>query len=112
MDEGESTVQRQSLANKRLAIYTLTEGAARRARAVLSDLYPDMDIRVNHDKTATADLINLAESADYFIFASRSASHQAFFPVTKRRDDILYPAGKGSSSIVRCFLDAVHNSSY
>jgi hypothetical protein len=95
------------MTSKRLAIYTLTEGAARRAGAVLADLFPALDIRLNHDKSATTELVNLADTADFFIFASRSAAHQAFYPVTKRRDDILYPAGKGSSSIIRCFLDAV-----
>jgi len=95
------------LADRRLAIYTLTEGAARRARAVLGKIFPSLDIRINNDKTATSALVNLAKTADYFIFASQSASHQAFYPVTKERDDILYPAGKGSSSIVRCFLNVI-----
>jgi hypothetical protein len=93
--------------SKRLAIYTLTEGAGRRAKAVLSELFPNLDIQLNHDKSATSALINLAKSADYFVFTAQSAAHQAFYPVVQRRDDILYPAGKGSSSIVRCFLDAI-----
>jgi hypothetical protein len=92
---------------KRLAIYTLTEGAGRRAKAVLSELFPHLDIQLNHDKSATSALINLAKTADYFVFSAQSAAHQAFYPVVHRRDDILYPSGKGSSSIVRCFLDAI-----
>lgn len=95
------------LAGMRLAIYSLTEGAAKRAREVLERMFPALEIKLNHDKTATAVLVNLAKTADYFVFASRSASHQAFYPVTKKRDEILYPAGKGSSSIIRCFLDAI-----
>ena len=105
-EEGSHSEQ-ADLSNKKLAIYTLTEGAARRALAVLGELFPNLDIQLNHDKTATNALVNLAKTADYFVFASRSAAHQAFYPVTKQRDDILYPAGKGSSSIVTCFLAAV-----
>ena len=95
------------LGGKRLAIYTLTEGAARRAKSVLANLYPELDIQLNHDKSATSSLLNLTKTADYFIFSSQSAAHQAFYPVAQRRDDILYPAGKGASSIVRCFLGAL-----
>jgi len=103
----DALAQQPDLSNKRLAIYTLTEGAARRAKAVLGEFFPTLEIKLNHDKSATSAIMNLAKTADYFIFASRSAAHQAFYPVTKERDDILYPAGKGSSSIVRCFLEAI-----
>jgi hypothetical protein len=99
--------QQLNLAGKRLAIYTLMDGAARRAKAVLEALFPQLNIQLNHDRTATAALVNLANTVDYFIFSSQSAAHQAFYPVTQRRSDLLYPAGKGSSSIVRCFLDAL-----
>ena len=95
------------LINKRLAIYTLAEGAGRRAGTVLSELFPRLEIQLNHDKSATNALANLAKTADYFVFASRSAAHQAFYSVTRQREDILFPAGRGSSSIVRCFLEAI-----
>ena len=94
------------LSGKKLAIYTLTEGAARRAAAVIQKLFPELEIKLNHDKTATDSLVNLAKTVDYFVFASRSATHQAFYPVTKAREEVLYPNGKGSSSIVRCVVDA------
>jgi hypothetical protein len=95
------------LAGKRLAIYTLMEGAGRRAKAVLNKLFPGLEIQLNHDTCATNALLHLAESADYFVFSTQSAAHQAFYPVVERRESILYPAGKGSSSIVRCFLDSL-----
>ena len=96
------------LTGKKLAIYTLTEGAGRRAKVILLQLFPELDIQVNHDKSATSALMNLANTADYFIFASKSAAHQAFYPVTNKRKDILYPDGKGSSSIVRTFVNALN----
>ena len=95
------------LSGKRLGIYTLTESAGRSARQVLSKLFPDLRIDLNHDKSATENLKHLAKNADYFVFASRSAAHQAFYPVTKLRKDILYPTGKGMSSIVTCFLQEI-----
>lgn len=97
----------ESLNGKKLAIYTLTEGAGRRAQKVLSGYFPGLDIQLNHDKTASDSLINLADTADYFIFSSRSAAHQAFYPVSKKRNDLIYPQGKGASSIIREFLNHV-----
>jgi hypothetical protein len=92
-----------SLRGKTLAIYSLTEGAAKRAASILSEKYPGLTINLNHDKTATKGLLSLADKADFFVFTSGSAAHQAFYPVTDRRKDLIYPAGKGSTSILRAF---------
>ena len=91
------------LAGKTLAIYSLTEGAGKRAAAILGEKYPGLAVSVNHDKSATSALINLAEKMNFFVFASRSAAHQAFYAVTAKRKDFIYPAGKGSTSIIRAF---------
>jgi hypothetical protein len=98
-----------SLSGKCLAIYTLTEGAGRRAKKILMNYFPGLQIKLNHDKTATDALLNLAETADYFIFASRSAAHQAFYALTNKRKDLIYPQGKGSSSIIRAMIDSLKN---
>jgi hypothetical protein len=95
------------LSGKTLAIYSLTEGAGQRAKSIISRKYPGVVVSLNHDKTATSSLINLAEKVDYFIFVSRSAAHQAFYPVTDKRKDLIYPSGKGSSSIVRAFDERI-----
>lgn len=110
IDKLNSDVSRENVVDlhgKLLGIYTLTEGAGRRAQKMLTDYFPGLEIRLNHDKTATDALLSLAESADYFIFSSRSAAHQAFYPVSKKRKDLIYPQGKGTSSIVREFLNHV-----
>lgn len=93
------------LRGKRLAIYTLTESAARRASQILERMYPGLEVKTNSDKSATEALTSLIKSADYFIFAARSAAHQAFYPLTSSRKDIIYPGGKGSSSIIRAMVD-------
>ena len=95
------------LSGKTLAIYSLTEGAGKRAASIISTQYPGIAVSLNHDKTATSSLINLAEKTDYFIFVSQSAAHQAFYPVTDKRKDLIYPSGKGSSSIVRAFDERI-----
>jgi len=96
------------LSGQRLAIYTLTESAARRSSTILQTMYPGLEVRTNSDKSATEALTSLIKSADYFIFAARSAAHQAFNPLTNARKDIIYPDGKGSSSIVRAFKESVN----
>ena len=105
-EDGEILTETVQLKGKKLAIYTLTEGAGRRAKKILGDLFPGLETIINHDKNNTDELSNLAETSDFFIFSSRSAAHQAFYPVQKiRGNNIIYPLGKGSSSIVRSFLD-------
>lgn len=98
--------QKQDLKGKLLAIYSLTEGSARRAKAVLEKMFSGLKVEVNHDHTATSILVNLAKKAEYFVFAASSAKHQAFYPVNKIRNDLIYPQGKGASSIISAFLEA------
>lgn len=98
-----------NLAGKLLAIYSLTEGAARRAKKMLAKMFTGLKIELNHDHVATPTLENLAKNAEYFIFASSSAKHQAFYSVTQVRRDLIYPQGKGASSIVRAFVEKVRD---
>lgn len=97
----------RDLSNKTLAIYSLMEGAARRGKEALLQLYPGLRVELNHDHVATSALVNLAEKADYFIFASGSSKHQAFYTVTDYRKEIIYPSGKGASSIIAAFVSAL-----
>lgn len=97
----------RDLSGKTLAIYSLMEGAARRGKEALLQLYPGLKIELNHDHVATLALVNLAEKADYFIFASNSSKHQAFYAVTDYRREIIYPSGKGASSIIASFVTAL-----
>jgi hypothetical protein len=96
-----------NLQGKLLGIYTLTEGAARRARDVLEIIFTGLKVEINSDHTATPALCHLAKTADYFVFSSRSSKHQAFYPVINVRRDIIYPYGKGASSIVREFIEGL-----
>jgi len=108
--EAESQERFPDLTGKVLGIYTLTEGAARRAKDMLESLFHGLLIHLNHDHVATSVLENLAKKADYFIFSTNSAKHEAFYAVTKIRNNIIYPDGKGASSIVRGFVARVNES--
>ena len=106
-DEEEIEKQYPDLSGKMLAIYSLTEGSAKRAKEILEALFDGILIHLNHDHVATSSLLNLAEKAEYFIFSAKSAKHQAFYAVSKIRSDLIYPKGKGASSIVREFVSKV-----
>ena len=97
----------RDLSGKTLAIYSLMEGAARRGKEALRQLYPGLRVELNHDHVATSALVNLAEKADYFVFASGSSKHQAFYTVSEYRKEIIYPSGKGASSIISAFVEAL-----
>jgi hypothetical protein len=92
-----------ALAGKMVAIYTLTEGAARNARAQLSELAPELRVDLNHDHVGTRGLAALAERADLFVIAALSATHAAtdFIRTRCPIERLAYAPGKGAASIVR-----------
>ena len=99
------------LSAKRIAIYTLTESAGARAKAVIEKMFPSADVRVSNDCGGTEKLKVLARDSDYFILSSRSAKHAAsdFIKANrgKERSNLIYPGGKGSSSIVSALFNSI-----
>jgi len=97
------------LTGKTIGIYTLTEAAGMRAKAALKELFPTCTVEVNSDTVCTSGLTNLARTADIFVFAWRSSSHQAFFCVKNALGgrDPVYAAGKGTASLVNAVRSAV-----
>ena len=94
----------------RIAIYTLTEPAGKRAASTLKAICPSVTVQLNSDKECTEALKLLAKSVDLFVFAWKSSKHQAFYCVKDHRPSgwpILLPLGKGSSSILREIIDTV-----
>ncbi|MEZ9657436.1 protein DpdD [Vibrio splendidus] len=106
--DGSSENAKVDLNGKRIALYTLTESVAHRVRDRLLELFPNADVRVNSDKVATESLKVLARESDYFVFAWLSSAHQAFYSIKAERKGkpLLQPQGKGSSSMLRCILEA------
>jgi hypothetical protein len=94
--------------NKTIGIYTLSENAARHAKEYLEEQITDVKIILNHDKTATDALSNLANTSDFVVLVTQSAKHAATGEIQKilRQKDRqpLFPIGKGSSSIISSLL--------
>ncbi|WP_233947980.1 protein DpdD [Pectobacterium versatile] len=99
------------LSGARVAIYSLTEGAARRAKRMLETLFAGIRVEISHAHTATDKLVNQAKQADYFIFSAGSATHQAFYAVAAQRRDLIYPTGKGAGSMLHAFIAHVQQAS-
>jgi len=100
-----------SLAGKMVAVYTLTESAGARAKSLLEHLFPGLEVRLNHDHGGTEKLKSLARESDYFVVATRSATHAATDFLKSQRpkgkSGLIYPTGKGSSSIVTSLTTAL-----
>jgi len=92
-----------------IGIYSLTEGASKRAKEYLENILPNARIEINGDSVATEKLTALARNADLFVFAWKSSKHQAYYCIKEARkgQDIILPPGKGAASIVRSVLDVI-----
>jgi hypothetical protein len=91
-------------AKKNVAIYTLDENSGQRAKEVITTVCPLARVSINTDKVGSTQLKNLAKNSDIFIVVSRAAKHAATTDINQNRPKgkpILYPTGKGSSSILR-----------
>jgi len=107
-DEIEAITLRIDLSGLLIGLYTLTEQAAQRARATLIEMFPGVRVETNADQVATTRLTNLAKTADIFVFAWKSSSHQAYYCVKdamKPREPLM-PTGKGTASLVRAVIES------
>lgn len=93
----------KALDGRFVAIYTLTESAARQATNVLKELAPTVRVESSHDKVASTALRSLAHQADIFVMVAASAKHAASGYIQQERQGkpTLYANGRGFSSIVR-----------
>lgn len=94
---------RPDLNGRTIGIYTLAESAGARAKRALEEMFPGCKVVVNSDTVATSQLTNLARTADIFVFAWKSSSHQAFYCVKDALEGTspIFAAGKGTASILR-----------
>jgi hypothetical protein len=93
-----------ALAGQSVAVYTLTESAARQFQAVLEVRAPGVRVSLCHDLDASQRLKQLARQADLFIAAVRSATHAATGCIDANRPEekpTLRPRGKGAASMLR-----------
>jgi hypothetical protein len=90
-----------------IGIYTLNEAAGQRARSLIAKRLPGAVIELNSDLVASDRLRHLAKSADIFVFAWKTSTHQAFYCVKDARKDgdIVLPPGGGTASLVKAVLE-------
>lgn len=91
------------LDGKMVAIYTLSERVSGRAKAMLEDLYPGIDVRINSDHVGTASLKNLAREADIFVVNTASAKHAAtnFISANRKASEVtLFHNSRGTQSLL------------
>ena len=91
----------------RIAIYSLTESSSRQAKSAIEEIAPTAIVDCNADHGGTARLRALADNADLFVIAWRSAKHAATDFIRKHREyrPLLFAQGRGSSSILRAIED-------
>jgi hypothetical protein len=101
--EGDARAGLERLKGQSIAIYTLTESAARQAEAVLKAQEPSLTISLAHDHVASPRLSRLARDVDVFVMTSASAKHAATDCIMAHRGSrpLLHAAGRGFSGIVR-----------
>lgn len=98
---------RDSLSGKTVAIYTLTDQAGLRAKEFLNRHFDNVNVELTNEHVATDRLGHLANSADVFVVATRSAKHAATNYIRAKRPahlPIAFAGGKGSTSLIRAAL--------
>ena len=98
----------QRYIGKTIGIHTLFESAAKNAKKYLEDKIENVRVILNHDKAMTTTLKYVAEVSDYMVIVTQSAKHAATGEIQKIRrlnnKEVLFPLGKGSSSILSILL--------
>jgi hypothetical protein len=92
-----------TLGSKSIAIYTLTESAARQAAVAIREEAPTAKVELAHDHVASPRLVRLARDVDVFIVAAASAKHAATDCIQSHRGGrtLLYAPGRGFCGILR-----------
>jgi hypothetical protein len=100
-----------TLDGKIVGIYTLTEAVGLRAKALIERQFAGARVRLNHDLVGNPRLESLAKESDFMLVVAKSAKHAATDFIKQKRprgkSDLIYPSGKGSSSIMTALMGAI-----
>jgi hypothetical protein len=111
LDEASIPPLQERLRDKVVGIYTLTETAGLRAKQMLERLCERIDVRISNDHVGSEGLRAIARESDYLVVVTRSAKHAAteFIKATRPpgKSEVIYPTGKGSTSILAALRLAV-----
>jgi hypothetical protein len=86
-----------------VAIYSLTERVSKRAKTILENLCPDVEVRINADHVGTPVLRKLARDADIFVVNTASAKHAATEFISANRNPAattLFHNSRGSQALL------------
>jgi hypothetical protein len=92
------------LENRVIAIYSLNESAIKRVKQILEDKVAAVRVLLFSDTAGGSPALKTAaETADFFVMVTGSATHSAtnFIQQHRPNRDVIYPSGKGSASILR-----------
>ena len=95
------------LHGKRVGVYSLAEAAAQRFARVLSQMVKGVKVTVNSDHVGTEALRAMARNSDLLVVATRTAKHAATIAIEQARQPdahVIYPTGKGSSSMLEALV--------
>jgi hypothetical protein len=99
---------------KRILIYSLDKHATERAAMTLREFFPQGRFETNGDEACTTRLKSSASMADWVVFVSSVATHQAFFCIKAamhNQADLLQVLGSGTTRIVECVLNKIQQTS-
>ncbi|MEG3632168.1 hypothetical protein [Micromonospora palythoicola] len=95
---------------REVLLYSLDEGALRRASSVLAGLAPTLNVQLSSDHVGSRQLKQWVQRADIIIMATRCATHAAtgFIRSTARSEATIREAeGAGSASLLRAVSSAL-----
>lgn len=93
---------------KRVLVYSLDSRATERAVAMLRLLFPEARFDTNNDEVCTTQLKTYSREADWVVFVSACATHQAFFCIKAAIRDarnLLQVQGTGTTRIIECVIN-------
>jgi hypothetical protein len=99
----ETTLENRSSIENRIFLYSLDTQAIRRAARVLEEVFPKAKIDFNSDETCTTRLKSGSRNADWVVFVSGVATHQAFYCIKggmRPESTLLQVEGTGTTRIV------------
>lgn len=96
----------QRYIGKTIGIHTLFESAGENAKEYLESKIENVRVLLNHDKTVTTDLKDVAKISDYMVVVTKSVKYDVIREIQKIRKqnnkEVIFLLEKGSYRIVQC----------
>jgi len=89
-------------ADYQIAIFTFDSAAANRAKQLLLNSNPHLDIRLCHERDNSKTVESLAANADMVVLVTSCTSHAIWYAIKPIvADKLVYPKSRGASSILK-----------